>query len=692
LLPFDAVHSRAKAASLVAITASLLVAAPPRAATATTPIPPPNQVAGLLVVQVDTPAAATAAARHLGATDTGEIAPGYHLLRLPPAHAHAAADQAAQTAQTAQTARAAGEVAGVTRAYAPVRAHAAATANDPLAPNEQHLGIIRAPAVWASGTTGSSSVRVAVIDTAIPAHPDLPSAVASFDRVSEPTTCDDNTRVQEMAHGTHVAGIALALGNNGQGTAGIAWSAGLLKARILDDCGTGTTADIAAAITWAANNGAFVINLSLGADGAPDGSDPDPALHEAVRYARSRGALVVAAAGNAQGDGVDFPQYPAAYAEVIGVANTTDDDSTAGSSVRGPWVDMAAPGTNILSTLPDGMPAGSYTARSGIGGATGPGWGRFSGTSMASPMVAGAAALLKSGNPGLSAGEISARLVRSAHPVRRSATAGTCADFNAGRLDVESARLNEVNAYGYRMVSPSGELEPFGNECWLGDPSGTRLGGSIIGMATTPSKAGYWLVGSDGGIFSYGDADFFGSTGGTRLNAPVIGMASTPSGRGYWLVAADGGIFTYGDARFFGSTGNVRLNQPVIGMAATPTGNGYWLVAADGGIFSFGDARFFGSTGAFPLVRPVLAMQSTPSGNGYWMVASDGGIFAFGDAAFHGSTGGQRLNRPIIGMIAGPTGDGYWLVGADGGIFAFGSVPFYGSAAAFGRTISATSG
>jgi subtilisin family serine protease len=692
LLPFDAVHSRIRAASLLAVLAPLLVVGPARAAGPVTAAPRTahvERVPGLLVIGVDGPAAAAAAAARLGAVDAGEITPGFHLLRLPTARARAAAEQRTPGAQGA--AELAG-VAGISVAYAPVRAHAAASPDDPLVPKEQHLPIVRAPAVWSTGAVGSSAVRVAILDTAIPAHPDLPTPVASFDRVSAPTGCDEGVRLSEMAHGTHVAGIALAVGNNATGTTGVTWTSGLLHGRVLDDCGSGTTADIAAAITWAADNGAFVINLSLGADGEPDGSDPDPALHAAVIYARNKGALVVAAAGNAAPADVRFPQYPGAYAEVIGVANTRDDDATASSSVRGPWVDMAAPGTHILSTLPDGMPAVSYEARAGVGGSSGPGWGYFTGTSMSSPLVAGAAALLKAADPSLSAGAVQARLVRSAHPVHRSATSGTCADFNAGRLDIESARRDEVNAFGYRMVSPGGQVAAFGDECFLGDASALKLAGSIIGVATTQSKAGYWLVGSDGGIFTYGDAEFFGSTGAKRLNAPVIGMASTASGRGYWLVAADGGIFTYGDAAFFGSTGGIRLNSPVIGIAATPTGRGYWLVAADGGIFAFGDAAFFGSTGAIHLVRPVLAMQSTPTGRGYWMVASDGGIFAFGDAAFFGSTGGRTLNRPIIGMVAAPKGDGYWLVGSDGGIFTFGNIPFFGSAAATGRTVNAASG
>jgi len=684
LLPFDAVHRTLRAFTLAAIAVSLTVGAP---ANAVEPAPPAGagRVPGLLIVQVDGAAAAQAAAARLGAVDSGEIAPGYHLLRLPPARAQAASEQ--RDPGAAGAAALAG-VPGVTQAYAPRRVRASASPSDPLAQNQQHLPIVRAPSVWSSGTTGSPTVRIAVLDTAIPAHPDLPAPLASFDRVSAATTCDSTIRAKESAHGTHVAGIALASGNNALGTTGINWSAGLLHARILDGCGSGTTADIAAAITWAADNDAFVINLSLGTDGSADGTDPDPALHAAVLYARSRGSLIVAAAGNAQGAARDLPQYPGAYAEVIGVANTTNDDSTAGSTVRGPWVDMAAPGTGILSTLPDGLSSGSYEARSG----TGAGWGRFTGTSMSSPMVAGAAALLKAANPSLSAGEVAARLIRSARPVHKSSTSGTCADFNSGRLDIESARRNEINAFGYRMASPTGEVEAFGDECFLGDPSNLRLGGSIIGMATTPSKAGYWLVGSDGGIFTYGDAGFFGSTGATRLNSPVIGMAPTPSGRGYWLVGSDGGIFTYGDAGFYGSTGGMRLNSPVLGMAATPSGRGYWLVAADGGIFSYGDAAFYGSTGSIRLNRPVVAMQSTPSGQGYWMVASDGGIFGYGDAAFYGSTGSIRLNRSIIGMVAGPRGDGYWLVASDGGIFSFGAVPFFGSAAALGRTISATSG
>ena len=166
-------------------------------------------------------------------------------------------------------------------------------------------------------------------------------------------------------HGSHVAGIAAAATNNGLGVAGVGYNAeswtsrcSATRARALFGLRRG--------ITWAADNGANVINLSLG--GTMDSS----ALESAVNYAWSKGVVVVAAAGN---NASSTPFYPAYYANVIAVAATTDLDRLASFSDFGDWVDVAAPGISIYSTIPGG-------------------YGYMSGTSMASPFVSGLAALL----------------------------------------------------------------------------------------------------------------------------------------------------------------------------------------------------------------------------------------------------------------------------------------------------------
>ncbi len=636
-------------------------------------VPPAAVDAGTVVVQAE-PAAARAAAARSGLRYDHEITPGFQALT-------------STSPGGTSPARALGP--GVQQAYHPSRAFASRNPVDPLFPAQAHLTQVRAPAAWDT-SQGSDTVKIAVIDTGVAGHPDLP-VVDPSDRRSflthpastydqGPTCPDGGTPASASAHGTHVAGIAAAQGGTDpageRGGTGVVWRASLIDVRVLGPCGDGYSDDIASGITFAADRGARVINLSLAGSG-------DAAVLAAVRYARGRGAVVVAAAGNATcgTDGVNLAQYPAAYPEVLAVASTdiAAGDPTSCYSVGGPWVDLAAPGRDVLSTLPAGLPPGDYAAGAPRE-ADGSGYGFISGTSMSSPEVAGAAALLFAAVPGITPGEVEARLVRSANP-----TAATCQNFNGGRLNVADAVADRVNAFGYRMANGRGQVAAFGDECGLGDPAsaGVGLARPVVGLANTASKAGYWLVAGDGGIFSYGDAGFYGSTGGIRLDQPVVAMASTPSGRGYWLVAADGGIFSYGDAAFFGSTGGIPLNRPIVGMAPTASGRGYWLVASDGGIFTFGDAAFLGSTGSVALNQPVLAMQPTRTGRGYWMVAADGGIFTFGDARFLGSTGNVSLNRPIVGMAAAPDGGGYWLVASDGGVFAFGDAPFLGSG--FGR-------
>src|SRR5207249_1118948 len=148
----------------------------------------------------------------------------------------------------------------------------------------------------------------------------------------------DSYPSDDNGHGTMVAGIAAAAGNNALGTAGVAWDATILPVKVLNAQGSGTDADVATGITWAADQGASVINLSLG------GPSPSPVLEDAVDYARSKGALVVCAAGNA---GWERPMYPAAYAGALAVTATNWSDDVAWFSNWGSWVDLAAPGMSI---------------------------------------------------------------------------------------------------------------------------------------------------------------------------------------------------------------------------------------------------------------------------------------------------------------------------------------------------------
>jgi type VII secretion-associated serine protease mycosin len=229
-------------------------------------------------------------------------------------------------------------------------------------------------------------VTVAVVDTGVDAsHPDLQHAVLpGIDLVD----AGGDGRTDPNGHGTHVAGI-IAGAADGAGMEGLAPDVRILPVRVLGRDGSGDDAVIAAGILWALRNGAQVINLSLG------GIERDPLLADAVDRAVSAGVVVVAAAGNSGASGEVM--YPAAHPTVLAVAATGPDDKTSLFSTRGDYVDLAAPGSMILSSYPGGQ----YRYESG--------------TSMAAPFVSAAAAVLLERS--LTASESVARLLASAHDI-----------------------------------------------------------------------------------------------------------------------------------------------------------------------------------------------------------------------------------------------------------------------------------
>ncbi|MBI3563783.1 MAG: S8 family peptidase [Elusimicrobia bacterium] len=220
---------------------------------------------------------------------------------------------------------------------------------------------VGAPLAWAR--TQGDGAAVAVIDTGIDAtHPDLAGQVVGGVNVTDPARPD--AWADDEGHGTHVAGTIAGKGLNG-GLAGVAPRAKLYAVKVLDKDGNGNYSDVIAGIQWAMDHGIKIANMSLGAD---EGSEP---LHRAVQAALAKGLLIVAAAGNTGGS----VGYPGAYPETVAVAAADSSDHVAPFSSRGPEVTYIAPGVDILSTK---MGGGSLT---------------LSGTSMASPHVAGMAAL-----------------------------------------------------------------------------------------------------------------------------------------------------------------------------------------------------------------------------------------------------------------------------------------------------------
>ncbi len=288
-------------------------------------------------------------------------------------------------------------------------AEAAFQPNDPYFTTQQYgpqiMGVDKA---W-DITTGSSDVLVAVVDTGADfTHPDLAGKlVPGYDFVN-----DDADPADDNGHGTHVAGIIAAATNNGIGIAGVGYQTRVLVVKVLDQNGSGYYSTISKGITYAADRGARIINLSL------RGTVPSTLLEDAVNYAWSKGALVVAAAGN---DGSSAPVYPAAYTHAMAVAATNWNDERWTISNYGDYISVAAPGVGIYSTDWQGG-AGPYASRSG--------------TSMAAPHVAGVAALMLAVNPDLTNDRIQTLLEETAVDL---GDPGWDPYFGFGRVDAYQA-------------------------------------------------------------------------------------------------------------------------------------------------------------------------------------------------------------------------------------------------------------
>jgi hypothetical protein len=522
---------------------------------------------------------------------------------------------------------------------------------DPYRAAQWGLGAVDFPGAWSLST--GSGVTVAVVDSGVMgSHEDLAGSVLSgVDYVSPGNGWND-----QYFHGTFVAGIIAAHLGNGKGIAGAAPSVKILPVRVLDGGGSGNSANVAAGIIYAAAHGARVINLSLG------GPVPDAGVHLAVQYAISKGAVVVAAAGNSAQSGSPTT-YPAAFPEVLAVGAVDSHQQHAVFSNVGTYVDVVAPGVDVTSTYY------ATTHSYAVG----------EGTSFAAPYASAEVALILAANPKLAAGNVRHLVEISA---RDLGPAGRDNEYGYGLISTHAllrATTNADEGTGYWVASAEGAVRAFGAAHFYGDIA-HRTTSPVVASARTPSGHGYWLAAADGSVYSFGDAGFHGSMNGRALNGPIVGMASTPSGHGYYLLGRDGGIFTFGDARFYGSTGGRHLNAPVLDMTATVDGHGYWMVAGDGGIFTFGDAAFHGSTGALHLNSPATSMTAAHSGSGYWIVAGDGGIFTFG-VSFAGSV----LNLGITNVVgvrirAMPSGRGYLVLSRTGGVYTFGSARFFGSA------------
>jgi subtilisin family serine protease len=285
-------------------------------------------------------------------------------------------------------------------------AAALGTANDPYFTqgSQWHLSKIQAPAAW-DITTGSAGIVVAVVDSGVIAsHPDLAGKVLSsgYDFVTNDTDPTD-----ENGHGTAVAGTVSPATNNQLGVAGVSWNTPILPIRVLDANGSGSYSAIANGITYAADRGAKVINLSLG------GTSSSLTLQNAVNYAWNKQSVIIAAAGN-NGNNTTF--YPAACSNVVAVSATDSSDVRPTWSNFGSYVDVSAPGTNILSLYG----ADQYAA--------------WNGTSFSCPVTSGVVALAASINSKLT---------------------------NAQLVDILVRNTDDIGAPGYDVYYGSGRVNAF---------------------------------------------------------------------------------------------------------------------------------------------------------------------------------------------------------------------------------------
>ena len=307
---------------------------------------------------------------------------------------------------------------------------------------------IKAPEAWAV-ETGRPDVVIAVLDTGIDyTHPDLAGKVwTNLREIPANGTDDDGNGFVDdwrgwdfansdndpwddheesglaVRHGTFVSAIAAASTNDGVGMAGVSWGSPVMALKVMDSSGYGLEDDAAAAVVYAADNGAKIINMSL------TGEDV-PALRTAIQYARQKGCLVVAASGNS---GTSADTYPASYPEVlaVGATNEYDQRCTAadwgqGGSNYGSYLDVMAPGNNILSATSMMEPQGYFV---------------LPGTSAAAPFVAGVAALVWSRYPDWTAQQVFNQIVR------------TCDDLGTAGWDMFTG-WGRVNAYRALTETP----------------------------------------------------------------------------------------------------------------------------------------------------------------------------------------------------------------------------------------------
>lgn len=550
--------------------------------------------------------------------------------------------------------------------------------NDPSYSKQWAHTKINSPAAW-DVSTGSNTIVIAVIDTGIDlAHPDLVGKlVQGHDYYWYDTVPDD-----ENGHGTHVSGIAAATSNNATGVAGMSWGAKIMPIKVLGPDGSGYNFDITDGILHAKNNGADIINLSLG------GPTYDSNMQDAINQAHTAGLLVVAAMGNSA---TSTPAYPAAYSNVMAVSATDPGDALAYYSNYGSHVDIAAPGGELfvsyeLDGIYSTMPTYDVYLYTQYGYSKN--YDYLQGTSQATPYVAGLAALVWSISPGLTNDQVQGVIQTTAVDL---GSAGWDNIFGWGRINAGAALASlHLDAATLDPI-PNPELDGSYSVNWNDVPNATsytleeddnasfssplaRYGGSTSQYAINGQGPGVWYYrvrASNGSLIS----DWSNTQSvGVAPAAPALNAISNPApmdvytvtwgtvtgAAGYELQEANNGSFTGATTRYKGNS----TSYAITGQAG---GTWYYRVRAYN---LAGNGPFSGSQSTTvppaPLSEPDLLPILNPEDDGSYSVnwTSVGGasgyiLEATRDPYFIDTTvvySGTAISLPVNGQLPGGWG------------------------------------
>lgn len=565
------------------------------------------------------------------------------------------------------------------------------------------------------------------------------------------------TGTSSCGHGTHVAGIAAGRTNvvgAPSGASGVAPAANILAIQVFSKftnadlyqgnpfctalgsaspCILTNDTDVLSALEYVLANTTNVASVNMSLGGPSEYSQTcdfeTPDVTDAISTLRNTyGILTAIAAGN-DGDSANI-SWPACISTAVVVGASSKTDTLGLDSYGDPY-------SNSNSLLDVWAPGGSSTSQGAIRSSvpvsldtdgTADGYGLKIGTSMASPMIAGAIAVLREAYPSENANQILYRLQNSGVSItdsRNGVTKRRPSVFGAISLPVPpaaapaapaSATLVAGLGYGtltwsdsdfatsYKIYDINGALVDT-----VSDPittatvptsrnmparftvtalnvmgtSSARVSNTVVGLSSKTTD-GYALFATNGSIKGYGSSSVF-TRSATSPATPVIGGSSNPNETGGWTVTSNGVVAAYGDAQLYGDARTHARSKPIKGIVSTPTGKGYWLLGSEGTVLIYGDARYYGNARG-SRSQNLVGLVPSPTGNGYLLLGNDGGILKYGDARYYGNARGNRSGSPAAGIVGTSTGNGYLIVGRDGGILKYGDAKYFGDA----RTLRGT--